>query len=88
MGSFIYHKQFSKYLHLKFEKEVIFYGRFPPFQKVGTKSPISEFSKLLFKQLFSIISWTAWPKELMDPILDGKFKAPLSQDKIWQFSKN
>ena len=46
-----YNKWFSRYVHLKFEKEMIFLGRFSPmkFQKVGTKSLISELSKLLFK---------------------------------------
>ena len=46
------------------------------FQKVGTKSLISDFSELPVKKLFSNISWTTWPKELMEPILDRKFKAP------------
>ena len=47
----VYHKRFSRYLHLNFEKELIFYEDFSlmKFQKVGTKSLISEISKLLFK---------------------------------------
>ena len=50
---YFYHKRFLRYLHLKFEKEVIFLERLEEsgekLQKVGTKSLISEFSKLLFK---------------------------------------
>ena len=49
-----YHKQFLRYLYLKFKKEVISLGKFSPlmkFQKVETKSLISEFSKLLFKYI-------------------------------------
>ena len=44
-------KWLLRYLHLKFEKEVIFLGKFPPYEMTesGTKSLISEFSKLLFK---------------------------------------
>ena len=69
MGSFIFLKQLSRYLHLNFEKEVIFLGRFSlmKFQKMGTK--------LLFKYLFSNISCTAWSKESVEPILDRKFEA-------------
>ena len=47
-----YHKQFLRYLYLKFKKEVISLGKFSPlmkFQKVETKSLI--FSKLLFKYI-------------------------------------
>ena len=48
---YFYHKRFSRYLHLKFEKEVMFLGRFSPCEitENGAKSLISEFSKLLFK---------------------------------------
>ena len=42
---YFYHKQFLRYLHLKFEKEVIFLERFSPYEI----TEISEFSKLLFK---------------------------------------
>ena len=42
---YFYHKRFLRYLHLKFEKEVIFLERFSPYEI----TEISEFSKLLFK---------------------------------------
>ena len=48
---YFYHKRFLIYLHLKFEKEVIFLERFSPYEitESGDKISISEFSKLLFK---------------------------------------
>ena len=38
------HKQFSRYLHLKFEKEVIFLGRFSPYEipESGDKSELNK----------------------------------------------
>ena len=38
-----YHKQFSRYLHLKFEKEVIFLGRFSPYEIPESGDKISYF---------------------------------------------
>ena len=44
MGSFIfYHKWFSRYLHLKFEKEVIFLGKFSPYEIQESRDKISNF---------------------------------------------
>ena len=69
-----YDKRFSRYLHLKFEKEVIFLGRFSPYEIPESGDKIFYFwvFKIAFKWLFSNISWTAWLKELMEPILDRK----------------
>ena len=47
-----YHKWLLRYLHLKFKKRGDFFKEIFPLmklQKVGTKSLIFEFSKLLFK---------------------------------------
>ena len=38
-----YHKRFSRYLNLKFEKEVIFLGRFSPFEIPESGDKISNF---------------------------------------------
>ena len=38
-----YHKRFSRYLHLKFEKEVIFLGRFSPYEIPESGDNISNF---------------------------------------------
>ena len=38
-----YHKRFSRYLHLKFEKEVIFLGRFSPYEIPESRDKISNF---------------------------------------------
>ena len=38
-----YHKGFSRYLHLKFEKEVIFLGRFSPYEIPESGDKISNF---------------------------------------------
>ena len=38
-----YHKQFSRHLHLKFEKEVIFLGRFSPYEIPESGDKISNF---------------------------------------------
>ena len=38
-----YHKQFSRYLQLKFEKEVIFLGRFSPYEIPESGNKISNF---------------------------------------------
>ena len=73
-----YHKQFSGYLHLKFKKEVIFLGRFSPYEIPESGDKISNFKQFwklfLNSYQFSNISSTAWPKELMESILDKKFK--------------
>ena len=45
-----YHKQFSRYLHLKLEKEVIFLGRFSPHEIPEKGDKISDF--LIFKIAF------------------------------------
>ena len=47
----LYHYRFSRYVHLKFQNQGNFSAKFPlmKFQKVGTKSLISEFSELVFK---------------------------------------
>ena len=46
-----YHKWFSRYLHLKFEKEVIFLGRFSPYEIPESGDKISYFwvFKIAFK---------------------------------------
>ena len=60
-----------RYLHLKFEKEVISLGRSSPYE-------IPE----------SGDNWNAWPKKLMEPILDRKFKTPYVKitkfDNFWE----
>ena len=38
-----YHKRFSRYLHLKFKKEVIFLVRFPPYEIPEIRDKISDF---------------------------------------------
>ena len=38
-----YHKRFSRYLHLKFKKEVIFVGRFSPYEIPKSGDKISNF---------------------------------------------
>ena len=38
-----YDTQFSRYLHLKFEKEVIFLGRFSPYEIPESGDKISNF---------------------------------------------
>ena len=38
-----YHKWFSRYLHLKFEKEVTFLGRFSPYEIPESGDKISNF---------------------------------------------
>ena len=38
-----YHKRFLRYLHLKFEKEVIFLGRFSPYEIPESGDKISNF---------------------------------------------
>ena len=38
-----YHEQFSRYLHLKFEKVVTFLGRFSPYQIPESGNKISNF---------------------------------------------
>ena len=57
--------------------EYSFKENFPlmKFQKVGTKSLISEFSELVFEWLFCNISWIGWPKSIIDPIMESKFQA-------------
>ena len=73
-----YHKRFWRYLHLKFENKVIFLGRFPPYEIPESEDKISNFCvfKMVFKYLFCNTSRTAWLKELMEPILNRKFKTP------------
>ena len=46
-----YHKQFSRHLHLKFEKEVIFLGRFSPYEISESGDKISKFCPLKSKYL-------------------------------------
>ena len=38
-----YHKRFSRYFHLKFEKEVIFLGKFSPYEIPESGDKISNF---------------------------------------------
>ena len=40
---YFYHKQFLRYLHLKFEKEVIFLERFSPYEITESGDKISNF---------------------------------------------
>ena len=40
---YFYHKRFLRYLHLKFEKEVIFLERFSPYEITKSGDKISNF---------------------------------------------
>ena len=54
-----YHKRFSRYLHLKFKKEVIFLGRFSPHE-------IPESLDKIFQNCFILNSYLAISLELLD----------------------
>ena len=53
-------------MHLKFEKQGIFLGKFCPYEVSKSGDKISDFQN---------ISWIGWPELIIEPIMESKFQA-------------